>query len=118
MTFRGAIASLVLAAAVALAPCAVRAQMPFDFPRFERLDELRETQLRRDYEESRRLFGRGLSDEAHRMIERESKRVRRALSFLIIVVLTLLVLFALPLLVQDQVPGDDADPHKPPSPSG
>jgi hypothetical protein len=118
MTFRGAVASLVLAAAVAFAAYAVRAQMPFDFPRFERLDELTETQLRRDYEESRRLFGRGLSDEAHGMMERESKRVRHALSFFIVVFLMLLVVFALPLLDREQVPGDDTDPQKPRSPSG
>jgi hypothetical protein len=73
--------------------------------------------MRRQFEESKRLFSRRAPEDVHAMIEREGKRAGRNLSVFAVICLILFFLFALPLSEREKVvasdqPVDDAPSHR------
>lgn len=109
---------VLIAGALLLGGASGHAQTPLDSPITQSAAEaLAEAQMRRRFEESKRLFPRRAPEDVHAMIEREGRRAGRNLSVLAVICLIMFFLFALPLSEREKVvasdqPVDEAPSHR------
>jgi hypothetical protein len=113
MSLERSLAAFILASALVVTAAFARAQTPLDSPVMQSAaEELAEAQMRRDFQESRRIFARMGSGEEHAMVEREGLHARSSVRILLAVCLMLLVLFAFPLFEDDKVTINDPSAAK------
>ena len=118
MKLHRGIGLVLIAGALLLGGASGHAQTPLDSPITQSAAEaLAEAQMRRQFEESKRLFPRRAPEDVHAMIEREGRRAGRNLSVLAVICLIMFFLFALPLSEREKVvasdqPVDEAPSHR------